>query len=325
MTFSIIINQSNELKLDWITKDFNEETGFSFECLLDTGKRKKYIHPNDHKIAEKTFEEVLNGNSSMIELRLITGNGKIIWYHFAFHPALDESQNEKMRIYGAGTNISQQKNTEEEFHKINNELNLRLLEKKVQIETNIKNLQDEIEIKISTNAKLKEYEDAFKRLVENSPTAIAIHQNGKIIHTNSKAVDLLGANSFENVLDNRMISFVHPDHRGTVLSIMEEEASNLKVLPAKEIKYIRFDGKAINVDVILVPFLLNGVMTYANFISESKTKFADHNLSSNAVNNTQKYFSNKEINERIHSITNGASVIKSDRSLNSEKPIKDFS
>jgi len=96
---------------------------------------------------------------------------------------------------------------------------------------------------------LKESELKYRELVENSPDAIAIYVEGKIVFLNNECVRLMGAKNREELLGKPVMSFVHPGSRQMVLERMKQVMSESVVLPPAEEKFIRFNGEAVDVEV----------------------------------------------------------------------------
>jgi PAS domain S-box-containing protein len=122
---------------------------------------------------------------------------------------------------------------------------------------NIFNLEEAAEQKL-VDEKLRESEERYRKLVEFSPDAIAIHSEGKIVFINAAGVKLLGAENPEQLIGKPLIDFVHPDYReiaGERIRLMTENGKN--VSPTEE-KFIKLDGSVIDVEVIAMPFAYQG-------------------------------------------------------------------
>ncbi len=103
---------------------------------------------------------------------------------------------------------------------------------------------------------LKESEEKYRLLVDNSPDAIVVHSGGKVIFANNAAIKMMGANSKEELIGKQVINFVHPDS----IELVKERIKNLmlgQIVPIVEEKIIRLDGKVIDVEVAGIPMLIN--------------------------------------------------------------------
>jgi two-component system cell cycle sensor histidine kinase/response regulator CckA len=102
---------------------------------------------------------------------------------------------------------------------------------------------------------LKESEERYRRLVEYSPDAIAVHSEGTIRYVNPAAVTLLGASNATELIGKPFLDIIHPDFRDSVhkqiISVLKEDY----VLPLTEQKFIRQDGSVVDVEVASMPIV----------------------------------------------------------------------
>lgn len=96
---------------------------------------------------------------------------------------------------------------------------------------------------------VRESESKYRGLVENSPDAISIYVEGKIVFVNKESLRLIAANSPEDLLGKSVMQFVHPDCRSMVISRMKELTNEGTVLPLTEERFIRLDGSEVDVEV----------------------------------------------------------------------------
>ena len=104
------------------------------------------------------------------------------------------------------------------------------------------------ERKLAENA-LKESENKYRKLVENSPDGIAIYTEGQIVFVNNKCIGLLGASNEEELIGKWVIQFVHPDYRASVIERMKNAQELGIILPLMEEKFVRLDGTELDVEV----------------------------------------------------------------------------
>src|SRR5215211_1636864 len=105
---------------------------------------------------------------------------------------------------------------------------------------------------------LKESEERYRRLVELSPDAIVVHQDGKFTYLNPAAVKLWGAASAEDLIGKSIFEVVHPDYRNHVSERVDYIQRFNKPTPLVEQKCLRLDGSEIHVEVTGLPFTSNG-------------------------------------------------------------------
>jgi PAS domain S-box-containing protein len=130
---------------------------------------------------------------------------------------------------------------------------------KNQIGSRLVVIQDITEVKRSEEA-LKESDVKYRMLVENSPDAIAIYVEGIVVFVNNECLRLMAADYASQLLGKPVMQFVHPDYRAFVSERMRLAASEDKVLPLTEEKFIRLNGSAVDVEVKAMPIIFGKKM-----------------------------------------------------------------
>lgn len=101
--------------------------------------------------------------------------------------------------------------------------------------------------------KIEASEDQYRRLVEHSPYAIAVHSERILVYVNQAAVRLIGANSADEMIGTSVINFAHPDSRPEILKRFRQMEQGLDVPPVEE-KFLRQDGSVVWVETTAFPF-----------------------------------------------------------------------
>ncbi len=101
-------------------------------------------------------------------------------------------------------------------------------------------------------------EERYRQLVEYSPDAIAIHCEGKAVYINPAGVRMLGASDESQILGKSILDFVHPDYREVAMRRVREGIENKIPQPPLEERFIRLDGKPIDVEVTSIPRMYLG-------------------------------------------------------------------
>lgn len=124
---------------------------------------------------------------------------------------------------------------------------------------------DELLVKVARLAErhrahraLRESEDRYRRLVELSPEAIVVHSEGEIRYANPAAQRLWGADKLGQLLGKSVLDFVHPEFHDTVRKRARQVQEDGSATDLNEQKHIRLDGEVIDVEVVGMPFVLNG-------------------------------------------------------------------
>ena len=107
---------------------------------------------------------------------------------------------------------------------------------------------------------LKSSEERYRTLLQRSFDAVVVHRNGIITLANQGAATLIGASSPSELIGKKVLDFVHPAYRDTVqerIAAMTRE-DVMTAVDAIEEKFMRIDGKAIDVEVVATGFLDEG-------------------------------------------------------------------
>jgi len=109
-----------------------------------------------------------------------------------------------------------------------------------------------------TQHALRESEERYRRLVELSPNAIAVHHRGKIVFINDAGARLLGADSPSDLLGRSVMEFVDPGNRDNVELRLRQTRDEQILDPIREQRLIRLDGRAVDAEVTVIPFSYRG-------------------------------------------------------------------
>ena len=109
-----------------------------------------------------------------------------------------------------------------------------------------------------TEESLKESENRYRELLENSFDAVVIHDGNNVISANTVAMELLGIKTPEEFMNIPLIEFIHGDYHKTVMERVQKMLKNGETLPPIEEKFLRADGTSIDVEVLATGFTYNG-------------------------------------------------------------------
>ncbi len=98
-----------------------------------------------------------------------------------------------------------------------------------------------------------ETEQRYRELVEKLPLGLAIHSKGIVKYMNAAAVRMIGAENLQQVEGMIISQFVHPDSRALIKERVDRVLAGHAVPPVEE-KYIRLDGKVIDVEAAGYPY-----------------------------------------------------------------------
>ncbi len=168
--------------------------------------------------------------------------------------------------------VTDQEKAEKELQKAHDNLEIKVKERTIELQKANEELKKEIKLRKKIEYELVESETHYRELLENSFDAVIIHQEGKIISANNKALQLLGVKNPKKYVNTPLLNFVHPDYRETVTQRIQEILEN-KAVSSLEEKLLTVDGKSIDVEVLSTGFDYKGkkaVQVVFRDISERK-------------------------------------------------------
>ncbi len=100
---------------------------------------------------------------------------------------------------------------------------------------------------------LVESQSQYQELVEWAPLGLAVHQNGRIVYVNPAATRIWGAAAAEELLGSRIQSRFHPQFLASEGARMQAILHKGLHAPVRQSKYLRLDGRAIDVETQAMP------------------------------------------------------------------------
>jgi len=135
----------------------------------------------------------------------------------------------------------------------------------------------------------RQSEQRYLSLVERLPIGVVIHKYGKLIYANAHAYHILGAVKKEGLIGTDVLNFVHPDFHQRIMRRMKEMADGMPS-PMVEQRYVRIDGKVIDVETMASPVTFNGEpCTQVIFRDITEKKQAEQRIKKNETLLTQLF------------------------------------
>ena len=105
---------------------------------------------------------------------------------------------------------------------------------------------------------IRESEERYRKLVELSPDGISIHAEGKFVFMNPAGARMLGAAHPDQIIGMSALDVVHPDFKEISKKRKDQLESGVEMVPWIEEKYVRLDGRVIDVEVAASRFSYEG-------------------------------------------------------------------
>ncbi len=105
---------------------------------------------------------------------------------------------------------------------------------------------------------IRETEERYRKLVELSPDGISIHAGGKFVFINPAGALILGAAHPDQIIGMSALDVVHPDFKEISKKRKEQLENDVEMVPWIEEKYVRLDGRVIDVEVAAIRFSYEG-------------------------------------------------------------------
>jgi PAS domain S-box-containing protein len=120
---------------------------------------------------------------------------------------------------------------------------------------------------------LRESEDRYRSLVEESPDAIGIYQEGNLVFINFTGARQLGAKTKEELVGRKSEKVIHPDDLPNAMDRLRRRLAGEPGMYPAEVRYVRLDGTIVPVEVAATPIIFGGkpaVQFIARDITERK-------------------------------------------------------
>ena len=166
------------------------------------------VHPEDRKRVAVAFKQSVRRKGFHEEYRIVLPDGSIRWIGDSGAVVCDLAGS-VYRIVGVARDITLRKRAEE---------------------------------------RLMASEERYRYLVESAPIAIFIGYENRFAYLNPAAVKLLGARQPEQILNQPVMDFVHPDYR----KIFAQQVASKTATASVQEKFLRLDGAVLDVEVASV-------------------------------------------------------------------------
>ncbi|HEY1186653.1 MAG TPA: PAS domain S-box protein, partial [Gemmata sp.] len=122
--------------------------------------------------------------------------------------------------------------------------------------------------RVTASEALRASEERYRRLLAVLPTAVLVHDGGRVLYCNPAFVRLVGAESAGEVLERRPLDCVHPDDRPLAHARLAAMAASGEPAPGAEMRLVRADGRAVRAYTVSAPIAGYGGPAYLVALSD---------------------------------------------------------
>ncbi len=200
---------------EWGFEGLPQLTGYRVD-EIDRAGWDHIIHPDDRQLLQHHIARSLEGQSIVMELRIITRAGEVCWVRYHAYPEWNAQQGRVVRIYGAVQHITERKRVEMDLHALNTDLEHRVQRHTMQLKVANQTLRQEINERKRTEDALRQSEARFRTLVETSTAAIfMLDMNLRLCYANP-AAEVVTGYAREMLLQMAWSDLLHPDFHALV-------------------------------------------------------------------------------------------------------------
>ena len=244
------MDQGDERRTLFVSPQVEALFGYSRQEWLDQPDIwTELLHPDDRE-TELAAHDLHNetGDPWSQEYRLIASDGRIVWVRDQARVVRDEVR-QTFTWQGVMLDITPQKDLEERLRRTNDHLELRVLERTIELEEANEMMALEIGERKRAETELREARERYRRLVEDIPAVVYIGQVGDVsvdpqFYTSPRIEKMLGFTAEEWGGTELWIDRLHPHDRERVLDAVARSETTGEPL-SQEYRLLAKDGRVV--------------------------------------------------------------------------------
>jgi PAS domain S-box-containing protein len=251
-------------KITFVNYKVFQMLGYKPEEIIASGEKFliEYIHPDDRrkfKNIYRLFSSLKNNQSLEHEYRIRNSQGEYRWFR-SYEVVFSRDSNSRPReILGFAFDVTERRALEEQIAGYREHLEELVATRTNELDIINKQLKDEIKQRIRAEQEIRETEEKFRNLVENSPVGIYIVKDGKIAYVNNRFAGIFGY-SPDELIGIDLVNLVIDDHKETARDHIRRgflgEAGSMNI----SISCYKSDGTIIDINIYGTTIILNNEM-----------------------------------------------------------------
>ncbi|MFA4884542.1 MAG: PAS domain S-box protein, partial [Desulfotomaculaceae bacterium] len=235
----IAIHKLEDLSYKYVNPVTLKVLGYSQEELFSKSAL-ELIHPDDMVKMLSNLQDLLPTGEGQNEFRYLKKDGSYVWVEVTGTIVPREIDEASLIIISR--DITARKQAETALQKANDELELKVQERTIQLKELNEQLQAKITEQQLAESQLKASEERFRILFENAPVGIAINRNGRNLFANQAYVTMFGCGSSLELIGAPVINQVAPDERQAIGNNIKKREKGEAVPGSYETAGLRKDG-----------------------------------------------------------------------------------
>ncbi|RJR35499.1 MAG: PAS domain S-box protein [Desulfobacteraceae bacterium] len=150
-------------------------------------------------------------------------------------------------------------------------------------------VRDITEKKLAEEA-LRRSEERYRLLLDSAPVGIYLSKEGRITYVNKEFTRIMEALSPEELIGRQILDHVHPDTREAVLERRRTVSTEHKSVPPFDHKFIRLDGRIIDVTVVAAPDTMEGIGSSQVFVLDNTERKRTEGALREKTEELERYF-----------------------------------
>jgi len=116
----------------------------------------------------------------------------------------------------------------------------------------------EIQAVVTDLSDIKEGEAKLKQVFDFLPSGVGVNMGGQLVYANSKLAHMLGYSNPNDIINQRMLSYVSPEDRARAIQRKNTIVQNAKPVKETEMLFLKRNGETLEAAVQSEPFYFDG-------------------------------------------------------------------